>query len=131
MKKIICILLLLVCMTSFAVADSFDLSALSFDELMDLRIRLNSEIVSRPEWKEVTVPSGTWTVGKDIPAGEYSLLPGDEGGYIRLKRGGKNIVSQGIRDQNDVYGKIELQDGDIVQIERGSIIFAPPIGLGF
>ena len=130
MKKLICILLL-VCMTTFAAAETIDLSGLSFDELMALRDQLSAELISRPEWKEVVVPSGTWVVGKDIPVGEYSLSPGNGGGYIRIQRNGRSYISQGIRDESDAFGKVELKTGDVIEIERGSIVFAPPVGLGF
>ena len=130
MKKIICILLL-VCMTACAAAESVDLAGLSFDQLLELHQKVTAEIISRPEWKEVTVPSGSWTVGKDIPAGSYSVNPGKEGGYIRVSRNGRKIISQGIRTASDAYGKLELLEGDIVEIERGSLIFSRAIGLGF
>jgi len=130
MKKIL-ILILAVCMIISVAAAETDLQSMSYDELIRLQQEIVNEIISRPEWKEVKVPSGSWTVGKDIPAGEYSLSAGNGGGYIKIRRNGRSIVSQGIRDKDDTFGKIELIDGDVVEIERGSIIFAPPIGLGF
>ena len=44
-------------------------SWLSTQELIALRKQVDDEIHSRPEWKEVEVPTGTWHVGTDIPAG--------------------------------------------------------------
>ena len=130
MKKLLCLLLVLCAVPAFAWAES-DLSALSFDQLLALRSAVEQEIISRPEWKEVTVPSGSWTVGSDIPAGSYSVTAGKEGGYLRVKRNGRNIVSQGIRKQETSFGKLELLPGDIVEIERGSLIFSPARGLDF
>ena len=134
MKKI-ALVVLLVCLVSFAAAE--DLSSLSFADLLALRSKIEMEIISRPEWKEVTVPSGTWIVGEDIPAGFYSILPTGTGGYITIKDPSQEkeyrqtIVSNGIRDQESAIGKIELKNGYIVEIERGSLIFAPAKGLGF
>lgn len=136
MKKLICILLL-VCMTTFAAADAVDLSGLSFDELMKLRDQVNAEIISRPEWKEVTVPAGTWIVGEDIPAGTYSISPTSSGGYITITNPNakdyfsQQIMSEGIRDEEYAVAKIVLKDGYVVEVERGSLIFAPAKGLGF
>lgn len=129
MKRFLSLLLILVCITGFAAAE--DLSGLSFDELLALRSAVEREIISRPEWKKVTVPSGTWYVGSDIPAGTYSISATSAGGYIRVKRNGRNIISQGIRDAAHKYGRVDLLDGDVVEIERGSLIFAPAEGLGF
>lgn len=130
MKKLLAIILALVCITAAAAAET-DLSGLSFDELMKLRAEIQAEIMSRPEWKEVTVPSGTWTVGPDIPAGVYSISATTKGGYIRVRRKNKLLISQGIRNQESAFGRVELLEGDIVEIERGSLIFSPPKGLGF
>ena len=128
MKKLICVLLLVCMMPVFAAAEFSDLS---FDELLELRTELEAEIISRPEWKEVTVPSGTWIVGEDIPVGSYSIHPTSKGAYFRLKRNGWTEISQGIRKENAAFGKIILQKNDVVEIEDGSLIFAPPEGLGF
>ena len=131
MKKLIAIILILCLFPVIALAD-VDLASMSFDELRSLQIALNEEIVTRPEWKEVTVPGGTWIVGKDIPAGSYSLHPTSEGGYVRVydAKGGM-LVSQGIRDEENSIGKIDLMDGYSVEISRGSLIFSPAMILGF
>ena len=49
------------------------LSGLSFDELIALREQLNLAIWNCQEWQEVTIPTGTWIVGVDIPAGHWSI----------------------------------------------------------
>ena len=62
MKRLIALIIAVVCMIpAAALAAGTDLASLSFDELLALRAALESEIVSRPEWKEVNVPAGTWT----------------------------------------------------------------------
>ena len=131
MKKLICLLLILCLFPVIALAD-VDLSSMSFDELVQLSQSVTMEIMSRPEWKEVTVPSGSWYVGKDIPAGDYSVYPTSKGGYIRvLNENGKTLITQGLRKETDIFGKLELKDGYTVQIEDGSLIFRPAVGLGF
>lgn len=123
--------LLLACLLICASAAA-ELSTMTIDELRQLQNEINAEIRSRPEWKEVTVPSGTWSVGSDIPAGVYSIRPTEKGGYITILRDdGKMLITQGIRKDDDAFGKFELKDGYTVEIESGSLIFGLPISLGF
>ena len=73
MKRFLMILLALIMTFSIASASGIDLSQLTFDELVDLREQLNLAIWNSAEWQEVTVPQGVWEVGKDIPAGHWSI----------------------------------------------------------
>ena len=135
MKKIICILLL-VCMTSFAAADAIDLSGLPFDELMELRTRLNAEIISRPEWKEVKVPAGTWVIGKDIPEGCYCVKA--EAGKVNVSVWRKEpqdysnngMVYNELVSPDSPYGRMDLKEGWVLEIGK-PVIFTPPLSLGF
>ena len=131
MKKLIIAVLIAVLIPVIALAD-VDLGSMKFDDLIALQKKIVAEIMSRPEWKEVTVPGGRWVVGEDIPAGTYSIMPTKMGGYVRIQSpDGKLIISQGIRKEENSIGKIELLAGYIVEVENGSVIFAPPKGLGF
>ena len=131
MKRFFVILLVFSLFAGSALAA--DLDGLSFDELLKLQREVAAEIMSRPEWKEVTVPGGTWSVGSDIPAGAYCISAGKKGGYVTIKRPGElfSIVSQGVRNETNKIGRIELREGDTVEIENGSVVFSPAIGLGF
>lgn len=132
MKKLLILAIVLFMIPIAAADDGIDLSALSYAQLVDLQQRISAEIVTRPEWKEVTVPSGTWAVGKDIPAGEYSISATKTGGYLRIRDElGSLLQGCGIREAEDRIGKVELKEGYTVEIERGSLIFAPAISLGF
>ena len=135
MKRIIAFVLVFVCVAVYAVADT--LSDLSFDELIALRGELNKEIMSRPEWKEVEVPAGTWTVGRDIPAGAYCVkIAGN--GMVNVsvwKKAPKDYSNNGLVyneliSEGSPYGRMELQEGWIVEIGF-PVIFTPPISLGF
>ena len=92
MKKLFCLLLVVCVIPVFSWAET-DLSSMSFDQLLDLRSALNAEIISRPEWKEVVVPAGTWIVGRDIPTGSYSVssASGDLARFECNSAEGKNI----------------------------------------
>lgn len=74
MKKLLCLLLCLLCLPTFALAE-VDLDSLTFVELIELREQITAEITSRPEWKEVFVPAGVYEVGVDIPAGHWTITP--------------------------------------------------------
>ena len=129
MKKLICIVLILM-LPVIALAD--DLSSMSYEELLTLRQQITAEIMSRPEWKEVEVPSGIWIVGKDIPVGTYSIHPTARGAFLRVYTDkNKMIANQGIRTESQAVGKIVLLEGYQVDVSDGSLIFSPPISLGF
>ena len=74
MRKLITFFLILVLILSAAAsADAPDLSGLSYDELIQLRDKINIAIWNSQEWQEVIVPAGTWKIGEDIPVGHWSI----------------------------------------------------------
>ena len=76
-KKFSIVLALFLLLTATHSSANFDLSSMSFEELVNLRDQLNLAIWNSKDWQEVTVPVGVWEVGKDIPAGHWniSVLP--------------------------------------------------------
>ena len=122
-----------------AAGPDLDLSALSFDELAELRANITFEMIERPEWKRTEVPAGTWKIGKDIPAGDYQIAvihddliseikvwgaePGDPftGGGLLFNK----IIIGG-----EPIGKITLTDGQTVVISD-SVVFCPQMVPGF
>ena len=73
MKRFFCLLFVLVLLPVVSFADLPDLSGLSYDELVQLRDKINLAIWNSEEWQEVTVPIGVWVVGEDIPVGHWSI----------------------------------------------------------
>lgn len=74
MKKLICVLLSLLILFPVSVhADENRFASFSLDELYQIRKELNSEIMSRYSWEEVTVPAGFYVIGEDIPAGHWTI----------------------------------------------------------
>ena len=69
MKKVITILITLALILSLSVSAlaDFDLSGLSFEELVALKDQINLAIWNSEKWQEVEVPHGVWLVGEDIP----------------------------------------------------------------
>ena len=79
MKKLITIILILAMLPVVVLADIPDISGLNYNELIQLRDQLNIAIWGSKEWKEITVPSGIWVVGEDIPAGEWTITVPNDG----------------------------------------------------
>lgn len=80
MKRFFSILFaLVISVTTFAQAETFDLSGMTYDELIALKDQINLAIWNSQEWQEVTVPQGVWKVGEDIPAGTWTVRCADIG----------------------------------------------------
>ena len=78
MKRFVCVLFVLVLFPLMSCADLPDISGLSFDELVELKDQINLAIWNSQEWQEVTVPIGVWEIGKDIPAGYWTIKAAPE-----------------------------------------------------
>ena len=136
MKKLVCILLIALFVTVSAYAET-GLEEYSFDELMQIRNMLNAEIMSRPEWKEVTVPAGTWVVGQDIPEGVYSIRNNTKQ-YVNFSvwreekdnYSNNGLVYNELIKGGDSFGRIELKTGWIF-VSGYQLVFTPPVSLGF
>lgn len=128
MKKLLILALVLFLLP---VSVSAELSDLSYDELLALRNDVNAEIMSRPEWKQVVVPAGTWIVGQDIPAGVYSITSasGELARFISKNADGKQIDYIWLSKEKTL-GRTELLEGYIIEL-TDSVIFAPPVSLDF
>lgn len=75
MKKMFCLLFILIFIPVFSFADAPDLSGLSYDELINLREQFNLLIWNSKEWKHVEIPTGIYVIGVDIPAGHWTIKP--------------------------------------------------------
>ena len=136
MKKLVCILLIALFVTVAAYAET-GLEEYSFDELMQIRNLLNAEIMSRPEWKEVTVPAGTLVVGQDIPEGVY-CIKNDTNRYVNFtvwrkemdNYSNNGLVYNELIKGGDSFGRIELKTGWIF-VSGYQLVFTPPVSLGF
>lgn len=128
--RILSLLFALILSTApFAHAETFDLSGLSFDELVALKDRINLAIWNSQEWQEVTVPQGVWIVGEDIPAGTWTVRCADIGhnDYMmkecdfswgeKLSENGKSIMWSGRYDLVSIYNPNHKQykDGQLTE----------------
>lgn len=154
MKRIVTLLLVLLCMVGVASAETPNLSGMSFDELVALNDQINLAIWNSQEWQEVEVPQGVWVVGQDIPAGKWTIKAADgittfvewgdvldESG-IGLSFSGKLYETKYIKSVNYRYYEKgdcteviwELKDGQYFIVEDGIALFSPYSGkmsLGF
>lgn len=147
MKRFTALFLLLVFLSCSAAADPIDLSGMSFDELVALRDQLNLAIWNSQEWQEVTIPAGVWVVGKNIPAGHWTIrvamesdfqfiyyfdklneagLGPDYSGYVFLQQiASPDLIENGVPCP-DSYS-IEMMDGWFFYC-TGAVIFSPYAG---
>ena len=153
MKRLICTLIVILLVVSSAMAE-VDLSAMSYDELVSLKDQVQLAIWQSKEWQEVEVPKGVYTVGKDIPAGKWTVLAAD-GAKCYIKWGdllepsgvdvswdGSIFVSEILYSptyRNYDFGDAtqvtwDLKDGNYFIVESGIAVFTPYSGapsLGF
>lgn len=92
MKRTVCalamVLVLLCSMVSCAGATEIDLSGMSFDELLQLKEEINMQLWKSDKWQSVTVPAGVYLIGRDIPAGTWTISA-SEGASLTVKQGNK------------------------------------------
>lgn len=149
MKKVILAIVILMLAVQPAIAASgVDISGLSFDELLALKQEINLALWASDEWQEVTVPAGVYEIGRDIPAGKWTIRPVD-GDTASLYLGSaldesKTAISSAafmayeqITSPTDSYHKInniefvswELTEGTYLVINSSAVIFTPFAGL--
>ena len=131
MKRVVSVLLVLFLLFSCSVGlAEINLSEMSYDELIALQKELVLEVMSRPEWKEVEVPAGQYTIGVDIPAGWYSMKPKKtwDSVYLRWYPNPDNDYWDYVR--TDDIARFELKEGMRIYLEQ-TTIFAPARSLGF
>ena len=152
MKRFFCILFALVLLPVVSFADIPDISGLSFDELVELKNEIALAMWNCQEWQEVTVPEGTYEIGKDIPAGHWTMRTAGHGYFYiyyfdTLDEFGKkfaplskhitqSIASEDFHGFNEEYCTeydLDMKEGWYVYL-GGKTIFTPYNGkpdLGF
>ena len=154
MKKLLLLALVLCLFVPCVSAEDIDLSGLSFEQLVALKEKINLAIWNSKEWQEVAVPIGLYVVGKDIPAGSWTIKAAAVGFTVvafgdKLEPNGREIAYSSYyyreeawsgKESNYKPGKdpleftITVKDGDYVQVDYASALFTPYAGqpdLGF
>ena len=153
MKRALCIILALVLVLTLAPAAfaEWDLSGMSFDELVALKDQIDLALWNSADWQEVTVPQGIYKVGEDIPMGKWTIKA-PAGGYTVVKVGsqldenGTDVNYRG--EEKAICGEnytgwapssacefwtVELREDQYVSVKNGACVFTPYAGnnLGF
>lgn len=148
MKKFLAFVLLLAFFATPAVAESIDLSGLSFDELVSLRDRINLALWESSDWQEATVPQGVWEIGKDIPAGHWTIRPVDGYGTSisygdvlnesqQISRDGNVKITAVLvspsysffnENENKTEIDIDMKTGYFLIVDSGSAVLTPYAG---
>jgi len=136
MKRLLGVFLLLSLVISPVFAESFNWEALSDEELLIISSEIDDELSKRAVSKERKLISGTYVVGKTIPAGSYIVYSPetyeeDSDDHVWLyvyktEEEYKNSDSFDIVVFGYFVNKphfLYLEEGYVVQIYRGELIF--------
>ena len=111
-----------------AVATGVDLSGMTDDELTTLAQQLDAEMLDRGMVKSAVLPTGKYTIGVDLPEGEYELTneTNSSGSAYYLYENGDDFENGVNTGANwPLYmgdsTKIELTAGQILQIVFGPL----------
>ena len=139
MKKLFCLLLVLVLFPAACLADLPDVSGLSKEELIELDIIINNILFERSLPDGILIPSGDYIVGADIPAGEYRAdVVSDVGGRVAVypskEKAEKDSMSYLFEAYlGNMWGtltfRLVLEDGNYLTIKYNSLKLYPYLGL--
>lgn len=136
MKKLVALILAALLLTGCALAEDWQakLAEYSLEELQAMAAAYDAEIIRRTK-ESFEVPTGTYIVGEDLPAGTYSVDYVNNAGILGL------YDSQRALDTDDPYffeivskteriGKVTLKAGDILTVDA-TVSFSLYKGLGW
>ena len=152
MKKMISALLfcaIVLAIPAMAEMD-LDLSSLSYYQLLTLKEQVDIALWACDEWQEVTVPAGSYIIGRDIPAGYWTITPVKDGMAIvswgtSLDESGTEVDWKGLYANSIIMAESHifanessvnsvswnLTEGTALVIESSSVIFTPFTGNSF
>lgn len=100
----------------------------SIEELVNICCAINKALTDRNNLESFDVPVGTWTVGKNLNAGLYAVLPTKPKDYnhftVSFSQTGKSIMMQG-ETKSGYIRHVFLNDGDIIEIEYNNSTLSP------
>ena len=106
----------------------FDIMRTS-DAAMAIKDIYGNKRANVAEPKEFNVPAGKYTIGVDIPAGVYTVTDG--GGMFGAVIVIGNYESVYPVMQGNTIGKLELVEGETIEVQMGSVKFSEYKGIGF
>lgn len=114
-KRLIASAALVACLAAPARAE-IDLSGMSFAELVDLQQQITAAIMQTDEWQEVKVPSGFYEIGRDIPAGRWTLRPAGGSAYVAVHE----TYADALADEATIFGEAIFDDDEyVIEVDEG------------
>jgi len=131
MKKVLALVLALTLFTvplCTAAAAGTDLSGMTNEELTALKEQLDAEMMNRGMVKTAEIPAGDYTIGVDIPQGDYELInEKNDTGIVYYLFPTQDDYKNGTNEQtfwplnmNDT-AKITLSDSQVLCILLGTV----------
>ena len=131
MKKVLALVLTLTLLTVplyAAVATGVDFSSMTDEELTALKQQLDAEMLERGMVKTAEIQAGDYTIGVDIPQGDYELINEvNETGVVYYRFPTQEDYKNGTNEQtfwplnmNDT-AKITLSDSQVLCILLGTV----------
>jgi len=126
MKRIICIVLLLLTLFS-CLADNIELDSMSLYQLFELEHAVHKKIYEHDPSSEWVLYQGTYSVGKDLEAGEYlfqciDLTPDTVRISICNRDSDGEVVEFEYVDLGEVY-HMRVNDGQTLIIDGGVVSY--------
>lgn len=110
----------------------YDLSGMSFSDLLTLRRQIDTALWASDGWQTVDVPAGSYIIGDDIPAGRWTIT--GHSNYVEIYRNEaeyqnkKRFVYEYLSD-GETYNAT-LENGQYLCISMGNCSFSPYTGAG-
>lgn len=132
MKRIIIALLLIVFVVPSACALTIDPTTATLDELIQARTEIERYIMENKDFKQVAVPSGSYVVGDQIPAGEY-VIDCQSLAVVSVYNDASKTELRNMYavSEDSPIGRLVLTDEDVIDITGVGVLFSPYAGLGF
>ena len=130
MKKLFALALVLALLiTGVAAEGAFDFSKISDSALLELNSQLQQEIFSRwSSWIGVKVPQGVYLIGRDIPAGRFTITAMEGTAEVAVSVRKANAEALEVGDTyylGTFYGagtvNVDLEEGDTLQIQFADV----------
>ena len=121
------VMLVLYSISGFTESNGMDLTTWSFQELMEMKTRIDAELFSRPEANALRLPMGDYLVGRDLQPGRYNLCCVDPSKYgdahvevYETKDKEKTITDIYVRVEGPNYS-ISIDNGNLLEVTNGGI----------
>ena len=140
LSALLCLLILFSIALSATAFAGYSFKDMSQAEIVQVAAGLNDELIRRYLVEQVEIPAGRYTVGEDIPAGDYRITISS--GYAYLSVWGSeynnfdddgglllSMVLNAESKETKEIGKAVLKDGNVIDFDS-ALVFETYHGLG-